>query len=220
MSHGPSPRLAESPQLSKSSLLTILGSPSPERMGPADSLPPTPPSGTPSPGPPPALPLTAPTLLADGDWESREELRLRELEEARARALQMEKTMRWWSDCTANWREKWSKVRAERNRAREEVRQLRQRLDTLTKELVGARRERQEAQGECEARGRELARLRGARGAADKTHDGPEPEREHEPVRDVGAERPPSSQVRPATPLGRRLAFGPALHRGPDGREQ
>jgi hypothetical protein len=36
--------------------------------------------------------------------------RQRELEEARARAAQMEKTMRWWSDCTANWREKWSKV--------------------------------------------------------------------------------------------------------------
>lgn len=47
---------------------------------------------------------------AGADWESREELRLRELEEARARAAQMEKTMRWWSDCTANWREKWSKV--------------------------------------------------------------------------------------------------------------
>ncbi|CAK6436625.1 unnamed protein product [Pipistrellus nathusii] len=205
MSHGPSPRLAESPQLSKGSLLTILGSPSPERMGPAaDSLPPTPPSGTPSPGPSPALSLPlppAPALLAaDGDWEGREELRLRELEEARARAAQMEKTMRWWSDCTANWREKWSKVRAERNRAREEVRQLRQRLDALTKELAGARRERQEAQGECEARGRELARLRGARGAAaDPTAppDGPgtEPEREHEPpVRDVGSERPQSSQ--------------------------
>ncbi|NXG89750.1 C102A protein, partial [Stercorarius parasiticus] len=63
-------------------------------------------------GPPPAW--------LEGDWEGREELRLRELEEARARAAQMEKTMRWWSDCTANWREKWSKVRAERNRAREE----------------------------------------------------------------------------------------------------
>ncbi|XP_037102576.1 coiled-coil domain-containing protein 102A [Syngnathus acus] len=84
------------------------------------------------------------------DWESREELRLRELEEARARAAQMEKTMRWWSDCTANWREKWSKVRAERNRAREEVRQLRQKLDTLTKELSGARRERQEFLSENE----------------------------------------------------------------------
>lgn len=201
MSHGASPRLAESPQLSKGSLLTILGSPSSERSG--DSLPSTPPSGTPSPGPLPPLPLPlpmpmppAPALLADGDWESREELRLRELEEARARAAQMEKTMRWWSDCTANWREKWSKVRAERNRAREEVRQLRQRLDALTKELAGARRERQEAQGECEARGRELARLRGTRDAPDRTPDGPEtePEREHEPVRDVGSERPQGSQ--------------------------
>ena len=48
---------------------------------------------------------------AVGDWEAREEMRTRELEEARARAAQMEKTMRWWSDCTANWREKWGKVR-------------------------------------------------------------------------------------------------------------
>ncbi|XP_058383878.1 coiled-coil domain-containing protein 102A isoform X2 [Diceros bicornis minor] len=235
MSHGPSPRLAESPQLSKGSLLTILGSPSPERMGPADSLPPTPSSGTPSPGPPPALPLPpAPALLADGDWESREELRLRELEEARARAAQMEKTMRWWSDCTANWREKWSKVRAERNRAREEVRQLRQRLDALTKELAGARRERQEAQGECEARGRELARLRGARGSADRTPDGPEtePEREHEPVRDVGAERPQGSQElelvesllksRPEEPEGcwEARSVGAGGPRGSSGRQE
>lgn len=46
----------------------------------------------------------------ESDWEAKEALRQRELEEARARAAQMEKTMRWWSDCTANWREKWSKV--------------------------------------------------------------------------------------------------------------
>lgn len=98
---------------------------------------------------------------AGADWESREELRLRELEEARARAAQMEKTMRWWSDCTANWREKWSKVRAERNRARDEVRQLRQRLDTLTKELTSVRRERQELVSENEALRQETLRLRG-----------------------------------------------------------
>jgi len=54
----------------------------------------------------------------------------RELEEARARTAQMEKTMRWWSDCTANWREKWSKAREERNRARDECRRLRSELDT------------------------------------------------------------------------------------------
>ncbi|XP_077475681.1 coiled-coil domain-containing protein 102A isoform X3 [Stigmatopora argus] len=102
------------------------------------------------------------------DWETREELRLRELEESRARAAQMEKTMRWWSDCTANWREKWSKaylhslfvacflflgpnqVRAERNHARDDVRQLKQRLDGLTKELTNVRRERQELASEIE----------------------------------------------------------------------
>lgn len=42
------------------------------------------------------------------------------------------------------------KVRAERNRARDEVRQLRQRLDTLTKELSNVRRERQELAAENE----------------------------------------------------------------------
>uniref|UniRef100_A0A674IWP5 Coiled-coil domain-containing protein 102A n=1 Tax=Terrapene triunguis TaxID=2587831 RepID=A0A674IWP5_9SAUR len=71
----------------------------------------------------------------NNDWEISEELRLRELEEVKARAAQMEKTMRWWSDCTANWREKWSKVRAERNKAREEGRQLRIKLETTMKEL-------------------------------------------------------------------------------------
>ncbi|NWR24193.1 C102A protein, partial [Emberiza fucata] len=103
MSQSGASRLAGSPPLPGGSLLALLA-PEPS---------PSPPSGTPSPGPPPAL--------LEGDWEGREELRLRELEEARARAAQMEKTMRWWSDCTANWREKWSKVRAERNRAREEA---------------------------------------------------------------------------------------------------
>ncbi|KHJ96823.1 hypothetical protein OESDEN_03212 [Oesophagostomum dentatum] len=44
---------------------------------------------------------------------------------ARDRAAQMEKTMRWWSECTACWREKWSTVRDERNRAREEGQALR-----------------------------------------------------------------------------------------------
>ncbi|XP_071613404.1 coiled-coil domain-containing protein 102A isoform X3 [Heliangelus exortis] len=139
---------------------------------------PSPPSGTPSPGPPPAL--------LEGDWEGREELRLRELEEARARAAQMEKTMRWWSDCTANWREKWSKVRAERNRAREEVRQLRHRLEALTKELAGLRRDRD--------RPEEHLLPQGPSGA----HQGPagaqqaegEADPEQEPVRDVGAEAP------------------------------
>ncbi|XP_020841283.1 coiled-coil domain-containing protein 102B [Phascolarctos cinereus] len=72
---------------------------------------------------------------SSNDWDICEELRVRELEEVKARAAQMEKTMRWWSDCTANWREKWSKVRIERNKAREEGRQLRIKLEMAMKEL-------------------------------------------------------------------------------------
>nr|XP_009671523.1 PREDICTED: coiled-coil domain-containing protein 102B isoform X1 [Struthio camelus australis]XP_009671533.1 PREDICTED: coiled-coil domain-containing protein 102B isoform X1 [Struthio camelus australis] len=69
------------------------------------------------------------------NWEIYEAIRTKELEEVKARAAQMEKTMRWWSDCTANWREKWSKVRAERNKALEEARQLRIKLEIVVKEL-------------------------------------------------------------------------------------
>ncbi|XP_050748116.1 coiled-coil domain-containing protein 102B [Gymnogyps californianus] len=69
------------------------------------------------------------------DWEIFEAVKIWELEEVKARAAQMEKTMRWWSDCTANWREKWSKVRGERNKAQEEARQLRIKLDSVVKEL-------------------------------------------------------------------------------------
>ncbi|KAG6927046.1 coiled-coil domain containing 102A [Chelydra serpentina] len=195
MSQSTSSRLADSPQLSRTSLLNILGSPQPETMSLPDSMPPTPKSGTPSPGPP-QLPLLGAVCL-DGDWESREELRLRELEEARARAAQMEKTMRWWSDCTANWREKWSKVRAERNKAREEVRQLRQKLETLTKELTSLKRERQEVLNEKEQLGKEVARLKGEdeeaqekeldnRVASEKENEGSQ---EQEPVRDMGSDK-------------------------------
>lgn len=52
--------------------------------------------------------------------------------------------MRWWSDCTANWREKWSKVRNERNKAREEAKQLRTKLDTALKDTNTYKREKQE----------------------------------------------------------------------------
>lgn len=70
------------------------------------------------------------------DWEAKEALYQRELDEARVRATQMEKTMRWWSDCTANWREKWSKVRNERNKARDEAKQYKNKVDALAKELA------------------------------------------------------------------------------------
>lgn len=82
--------------------------------------------------------------FSESDWEAKQAMCQRELEEARARTAQMEKTMRWWSDCTANWREKWSKVRSERNKARDEVKQLRTKLDATMKEVTGLKLEKQE----------------------------------------------------------------------------
>lgn len=96
----------------------------------------------------------------DSEWEAKEELRLRELEEVRARAAQMEKTMRWWSDCTANWREKWSKVRTERNKAREEARLLRARVDAATKEAAALKRDKHELEAEVDQLRQEFHYLR------------------------------------------------------------
>ncbi|CAG9792916.1 unnamed protein product [Diatraea saccharalis] len=84
------------------------------------------------------------TRYTNSDWEAKEALYQRELDEARARATQMEKTMRWWSDCTANWREKWSKVRTERNKAREEAKLLKTKADTLAKEVTNLKAEKNE----------------------------------------------------------------------------
>ncbi|XP_031618406.1 coiled-coil domain-containing protein 102A isoform X3 [Contarinia nasturtii] len=96
-------------------------------------------------------PITA-ARFGETEWEARERgardvrdsQRQRELEEARARASQMEKTMKWWSDCTANWREKWSKVRNERNKARDEAKQLRTSLEAAIKESNSYKREKNE----------------------------------------------------------------------------
>ncbi|XP_018918080.1 coiled-coil domain-containing protein 102A isoform X2 [Bemisia tabaci] len=93
------------------------------------------------------------------EWEAKEALRQRELEEARARAAQMEKTMRWWSDCTANWREKWSKVRTERNKARDEVKILRSKLDSVMQENNACHREKQDLQVQNEQMRKELEKI-------------------------------------------------------------
>ncbi|RZF32389.1 hypothetical protein LSTR_LSTR001853 [Laodelphax striatellus] len=95
----------------------------------------------------------------DTEWEAKEALRQRELEEARARAAQMEKTMRWWSDCTANWREKWSKVRNERNKAREEAKLLRTQLDNSMKDVNTYKREKQELEVQNEQMRKELEKI-------------------------------------------------------------
>ncbi|XP_014486329.1 PREDICTED: coiled-coil domain-containing protein 102A isoform X2 [Dinoponera quadriceps] len=95
----------------------------------------------------------------DSEWESKEALRQRELEEARARAAQMEKTMRWWSDCTANWREKWSKVRNERNMAREEVKVLRAKLEIAVKDANTFKHESQEMELQNEQLKKEMEKI-------------------------------------------------------------
>ncbi|CRK92717.1 CLUMA_CG006313, isoform B [Clunio marinus] len=82
--------------------------------------------------------------MNQNEWEIRETQRQRELEEAKGRAQQMEKTMRWWSECTSNWREKWAKVRNERNQAREEAKQLRSQLESAVKESHSFKKEKNE----------------------------------------------------------------------------
>uniref|UniRef100_A0A8C4I282 Coiled-coil domain-containing protein 102A n=1 Tax=Dicentrarchus labrax TaxID=13489 RepID=A0A8C4I282_DICLA len=195
MNHTPSPHLSEGGKSAGGGLLCSLGLGSDRGIRSPDSLThtPSPTGGTPSSSPPLLL---SPGLGAGADWESREELRLRELEEARARAAQMEKTMRWWSDCTANWREKWSKVRAERNRARDEVRQLRQRLDTLTKELTSVRRERQELASENETLRQETLRLRGDHTAPPTSATSPS----SSPAHPRGASSSSSPSIHPSSP--------------------
>ncbi|KAL5107678.1 hypothetical protein TcWFU_004683 [Taenia crassiceps] len=58
----------------------------------------------------------------------------RDLIELRGRCAQLEKTVRWWSDCTTNWREKWSCVRDERNQLREELRRTKLALTALQRQ--------------------------------------------------------------------------------------
>ena len=41
---------------------------------------------------------------------------------------------RWWSECAANWRDRWTKVRLERNKALEEVREMKSEAARAEKE--------------------------------------------------------------------------------------
>lgn len=128
-------------------------------------------------------------------WHDKQELIQRELEEARARATQMEKTMRWWSDCTANWREKWSKVRSERNKAREEVRILRGRLEVSQRESGVLKREK----NDLEAQVAHLAQNHAIRPRKDDMADKPSDLRDQTNHKEDSPERDGSAPVRPMT---------------------
>ena len=77
-------------------------------------------------------------------FNSPEMFQLNELREAKIRAIQMEKTMRWWSDCSSNWRDKWGQVKNERNRAREDIKALKQKLEDANQVIYQLKRERTE----------------------------------------------------------------------------
>lgn len=67
--------------------------------------------------------------------------------------------MRWWSDCTANWREKWSKVRTERNHAREEIKALRSKLEFAIKDTNTLKYEYQELESQNEHLKKEIDKI-------------------------------------------------------------
>uniref|UniRef100_A0A0X3PGU5 Coiled-coil domain-containing protein 102A n=1 Tax=Schistocephalus solidus TaxID=70667 RepID=A0A0X3PGU5_SCHSO len=76
----------------------------------------------------------------------------RELAELRARCTQLEKTVRWWSDCTTTWRDKWSCIRNERNLARDELKRTKA-------ALAAAEREIGQLAGRCDELTRKISRL-------------------------------------------------------------
>lgn len=67
--------------------------------------------------------------------------------------------MRWWSDCTANWREKWSKVRNERNMAREEAKVLRAKVEIAVKDANTFKHESQELEHQNELLKKEMEKV-------------------------------------------------------------
>ncbi|XP_028649394.1 coiled-coil domain-containing protein 102A-like [Erpetoichthys calabaricus] len=66
---------------------------------------------------------------------------LEELRRCQALVCQLEKSVHWWADCTAKWREKWCHANAEKSKVVHEKRLLKQRVDQLTKELEQLRSE-------------------------------------------------------------------------------
>ncbi|KAG5679250.1 hypothetical protein PVAND_008830 [Polypedilum vanderplanki] len=112
--------------------------------------------------------------MNQNEWEIRETQRLRELEEYKGRAAQMEKTMKWWSECTNNWREKWAKVRNERNQARDEAKQLRVQLELCMKESNGYKREKHDLEIQVQQLKKEMEKIHHSLMQHASTHKEPE----------------------------------------------
>ena len=64
--------------------------------------------------------------------------------------------MKWWSDCTQNWREKWSKVRNERNKAREDCKDLMKQMDEAMQQIDHLKQEKKLVKAELERTQRKI----------------------------------------------------------------
>ncbi|GCB83617.1 hypothetical protein scyTo_0024155 [Scyliorhinus torazame] len=130
--------------------------------------------------------LLAPALQAEGEgdcWEPALERCRRELLEARSLAANLEKTVRWWSECSARWKEKWAKANLEKVRSRRECQLLRQKVKGLQREVGQLRAALEEKEEEADAaefhiqeRGQRLTNVhgkhRGERGERHSDHQG------------------------------------------------
>lgn len=70
--------------------------------------------------------------------------------------------MRWWSDCTSNWREKWCEVRDERNKFKKECKILRAKLDAACKDIQCYKKENKRLDAKNLELKKELGRLKNA----------------------------------------------------------
>ncbi|XP_014233665.1 coiled-coil domain-containing protein 102A [Trichogramma pretiosum] len=95
----------------------------------------------------------------ESDWDKKQALIMKELEETKARCVQMEKTMRWWSECTSNWKKKWEDVRDERNQFKRELKAVRINLEYATKDSKLYKEECQELLAQNSILKKEVARL-------------------------------------------------------------
>ncbi|KAI6239947.1 Coiled-coil domain-containing protein [Aphelenchoides fujianensis] len=111
--------------------------------------------------------------MSFSEWEKCERKRLEMLNEASDRATQMEKTMKWWADCTALWRRKWSLVRSERDGARNTIEKLMERLQDVQEDTLKYFEAKQEAEEQIRRMRAEILELRSRLGDSDEKNDEP-----------------------------------------------
>ncbi|CAD5211441.1 unnamed protein product [Bursaphelenchus xylophilus] len=72
----------------------------------------------------------------------------------------MENTMKWWAECTEMWRERWSRVRDERNQARIAIDKLIKTLHEVQEDTLRYFDAKEEADKEIKRLREEVQQLR------------------------------------------------------------